>query len=46
MTRENFRKNKKEIRSGLTEKGVSIRNMQIIIAVLLFVLSILLLIAT
>lgn len=46
MTRENFRKNKREIRSGLTEKGVSIRNMQIIIAVLLFVLSILLLIAT
>ena len=46
VTRENYKSKKKELRSGLTGKGVSIRNMQVCIAVLTLVLSVLLLIAT
>ena len=46
MTRENYRIKKRELESGLTGKGVSIRNMQIVIAVLTLALSVLLLIAT
>lgn len=46
VTRERYKSEKKELRSGLTGKGVSIRNMQVCIAVLTLVLSVLLLIAT
>lgn len=46
MTKERFRKQNSDLKSGLTGRGVSIRNMQIVMSVLLMVLSALLLVAT
>ena len=46
MTKEKSTENNRSSSSGLTGRGVSIRNMQIVIAVLLLVLSVLLLTAT